>query len=312
MAKKDARRGSRRTATARFDMPFVVPNPLLANAAAGIDRPRLRGSRYSYRIDVTVLDTPDHRLLRSGVLLAHRTSDGNSDWYLNAHDWTPLLPEELSVPASGPLGDEVPPAEQVPARLAHLVRPFQRSATLEPVAVVTLERSTYAIRSTPTEGGLVVATLRDDRFTIRRAGVAIGRVREVTLRPMSVISSEQRAHLVKSLVAAGGTQVEQFPDLRGRLGAPATGLTDFPEPRPWREDMPLEEFVAKVFAARLRAIIAADLELRTGVTDSTFHLTTELRGLSTDVRGLADVLDPQWRQRLDDDLEVLVEKQLSL
>jgi hypothetical protein len=46
----------------------------------------------AYEIAVTLLDAPDHRLIRSGVLLAHRVLDGRGEWYITAPDWQPLLP----------------------------------------------------------------------------------------------------------------------------------------------------------------------------------------------------------------------------
>lgn len=296
MAKKS---NSKKSGDVRFDMPYVVPDPPLANQALGIDRPALRGKDHTYTIDVTVLDTPDHRLVRSGLLLAHRVSDGLGDWYLNAQEWAPLMPEEISMPVDAE-GD-------LPDRLASLVRPFRRLAPLGPVAAVTLERQAYTIRGTVSDGALVLATLRDDRFTIRKGGVVITRVREVTLRPTPAMSAPQRAHVVSLLSAAGGSRVQQFPPLRERLGAPATGLTDLPAPRPWRDDQSLEEFVERTFATRLRAIVGADLELRNESTESTRHLTRELRGLADEVRGFSAVLEPEWRARFEEHLDALVD-----
>ena len=79
-----------------YDMPYGSPAPQLINAELGLDHLVARaGHNAGYDIDLTLLDAPDHRLMRSGVLLAHRVLDGRGEWYLGAPDWVPLLPKEL-------------------------------------------------------------------------------------------------------------------------------------------------------------------------------------------------------------------------
>lgn len=275
----------------RFDVPFALDRPPLTNLDLGIDRFVQRGRDHTYTTDITVLDTFDHRLNRSGVLLAHRVCDGLGDWYLSAQGWESLLPAELSLPVDAE-GD-------LPEQLASLVRPLRRLLPLGPVAAITLERAEYSIRSDL----LVLGTLRDDKFTIRRGGVAIGRVREVTIRPTNQLTRAQREHLVATLLAAGGARVREFPDVRGRIGAPATGLTDFPTPRPAEPTDTLERLVMRVFAARLRAILAADLAARQAdpaPAGHTHDLVDQLGFLDAEVRGLSGVLEPQWRSRFEE------------
>jgi len=109
-----------------FDMPYSAPAPRLISPELGLHNLVVRaGHNAGYTIDVTLLDAPDHRLVRSGVLLAHRVIDGRGEWYLGAPAWAPLLPEERIEPMSH--GD-------LPEDFADLVRPFRRRATLGPVA----------------------------------------------------------------------------------------------------------------------------------------------------------------------------------
>ena len=55
----------------RFEMPFQADTPAVLSESLGITR-LLERQATSHRIDVTVLDAPDARLLRAGVILAHR------------------------------------------------------------------------------------------------------------------------------------------------------------------------------------------------------------------------------------------------
>lgn len=308
MAKRHGRRGGgRKTArTLLFELPFTVPAPHLVEPALGIHRFTRRGRGHSYTVDVTLLDTPDHRLIRSGITLAHRVSDGLGEWYLSAPSWAPLLPDERTVPvdAEGDLPDE----------LAELTRPFRRHGPLGPVAAMTLEREAYLVRGVPGPSAsgddgvtdTLLGSVRDDRITIRRGGVVISRAREVTLEAEPAMDRGQLGHLVTVLQAAGAAPVEEFPPLPERIGAPATGLTDIPHPGHARRAETLDEFCCRLFAGHLRRIIASDLRWRTGRADSPEALLADLRAARQHVRALAGVLDPAWREAVEDHLDVLL------
>ena len=76
-----------------YDMPYSAPAPRMINPDLGLHHLVARvGHNAGYEIAVTLLDAPDHRLIRSGVLLAHRVLDGRGEWYITAPDWQPLLP----------------------------------------------------------------------------------------------------------------------------------------------------------------------------------------------------------------------------
>jgi hypothetical protein len=78
-----------------YDLPYSAPEPRLINRDLGLHNLVARaGHNAAYSIDVTLLDAPDHRLIRSGVLLAHRVLDGRGEWYMTAPDWQPLLPKD--------------------------------------------------------------------------------------------------------------------------------------------------------------------------------------------------------------------------
>ena len=298
-----------------FELPYSLDSPRLTNPLVGIDRVILR-SDASFEMVVTLLDAPDQRLLRSGVMLAHRVVDGLGDWYLDAPNWQPWLPADHSEPL-GAAGD-------LPEDLAELVRPFRRGAALGPVAAVSIVRKSYLFRGAE---DVSLGAVRDESVTIRRNGLITGRFREVTLIPSPAMTGAQRRFLTDSLTMVGGIPVDTFPDLVTKLGAPATGLTDFPEPREWDAKVSLETFVSQVFAARLQDIVRADLALRAselahlvrsaddrGDASGTAAapppgirpLISELEALHQMVASLASVLEPTWRAGLENDLGALI------
>ena len=57
----------------RFEMPWAAAPGRLVNPEIGLCSIALRaGDHAPYEIDVTVLDAPDHRLVRAGVWLSRR------------------------------------------------------------------------------------------------------------------------------------------------------------------------------------------------------------------------------------------------
>ena len=239
-------------------MPYSTPAPRLINPELGLHHLVARaGHNAGYDIDLTLLDAPDHRLVRSGVLLAHRILDGRGEWYLGAPDWVPLLPKELILPMG---------QAELPDELADMIRPFRRRAPLGPVAALRCERREFALRD---DAGTTRALLRDDKVTVRRGGLTTARYREVMLTPVGPgLDPDQASWLDQNLTAAGATPMIRFPRLVRRLGAPATGPSDFPEPAPYNAEAPVSQFVAEHLRPRLRRMLAADLKIRGGEVDA--------------------------------------------
>lgn len=291
-------RAERRAGPVLIDMPFTAEPPRLANPDLGLTRVvALAGRDDSYAADVTLLDVADHRLIRSGVELAHRVIDGRGEWYLRAPNWNSLPPRERIEPFAH--GD-------LPEDLADLVMPFRRRATLGPVAAIAYERSAFELRGPGDQQADHLGRLLDERVTIRRGGVTTVRYREIRLVPGPVpLSDEQSSWLIATLESAGGTVVEEFPTLATRLGTPATGLTDYPEPRPVGPDSIFENFVESIFAGRLRGMIAADMAARTGEVAATARLIESANVLRDTLHALAPTLDPDWLADLEEELDWL-------
>lgn len=280
--------------TLRFEMPFAMSDPILVHPELGIEHAAHRQKR-SFTVDTTLLDTPDHRLLRAGIVLAHRVTGGLGEWYLDAPGWNPWLPTDRAEPL-GAAGD-------LPEEFASLVRPFRRSAALGPVAAVSTERNEWLLLD---DEGETLAKLRDEQITIRRGGLTTARHRELAFDPEEGMTREQRGFVLESVLAIGGTQVDRFPTLVERIGAPATGLTDFRGPSERDDDATLEGFVSWLFARRLDAVMRADLTLRSGQSQDMDLLRTELAEFRGEVRSLAFALEPSWRELVEQELELVL------
>ena len=275
-----------------YDLPYSAAAPRLINPDLGLHNLVARaGHNAAYSIDVTLLDAPDHRLIRSGVLLAHRVLDGRGEWYLTAPDWQPLLPKDRI---------ELMGHADLPEELADLLRPLRRRATLGPVAALTCDRREFALRD---DHGTTLALLRDDKVTVRRGGLTTARYREVMITPVGPgITDEQTAWLDRAFIQSGATYVPKFPRLVTRLGAPATGPTDLPVPEPFDADASFKKFVSQLLALRLRRIVEADLAIRGGDLTAIGRLADEAARLRDELKGLSPVLDAEWVEDVYDEL----------
>ena len=279
-----------------YDMPFSSVEPRLVNPGVGLHNLVARGGHNApYTIDVTLLDAPDHRLIRSGVLLAHRVLDGRGEWFLTAPDWQPLLPKDRI---------ELMGHADLPDDLASLIRPLRRRATLGPVAALNCDRREFALRD---DTGTTLALLRDDKVTVRRGGLTTARYREVMLTPVGPgLTHDQRAAVDRAFRSVGANRVPRFPRLVTRLGAPATGSSDIPLEQALDGALPFRRFVGAVVGNRLREVVRCDLALRAGDGDALGRLSDEAAALRAELSGLSPGLDPAWAEDLVDDLDWLV------
>jgi hypothetical protein len=277
-------------------MPYSATAPKLINPGIGLHNLVARaGHNAAYAIDVTLLDAPDYRLTRSGVLLAHRVLDGRGEWFLTAPEWQPLLPKDRI---------ETMGHTDLPQEFGDLIRPLRRRATLGPVAALRCERREFALRDDQSQ---TLALLRDDKVTVRRGGLTTARYREVMITPIGPgLTEQQAAWLDRAITQAGATAVPRFPRLATRLGAPATGLTDFPLPRSFELDAPFTTFVSQLLGLRLRQIVEADLAIRGGTPEAAEQLAAHAAQLRTELRGLSFVLDTDWVEDLYDELDWII------
>ena len=142
----------------------------------------------------------------------------------------------------------------------------------------------------------------DEKVTINRSGITTSRYRQIEITPTSRLTGQQREFLLSAGAAVGATVVERFPSVRQRIGTPATGLSSFPKPHPIPADATLEELVTAVFTAHLDRIVRAVLDRLASDPDDVGHLNYLLWQFGRDLRGLASVLEPTWRQQTENAL----------
>lgn len=208
------------------------------------------GSRRTLDCDITLLDSPDHRLLRAGVVVAHRVVDGLGEWYMDAPAWSPWLPVSFSV-ALDAAGD-------LPQDFGCLVRTFLRGATLAPVAALSWERTETVLEAADSTE---LALIRDDRISVVQSGVTTSRVRELTITPYRILTDGQREWMSQRILALGGVPVTRHPSVLRRLGPSAGALSDYPR----REHHPgegMQAWLSAQLSQRLREVIEADLAAR--------------------------------------------------
>lgn len=92
MAKK-----RRRMEVLRLEVPYSSEAPQLTSESVGLPRV-MRRPAASLTMDATILDAADGRLLRDGVIVAHRVVGGLGEWYIAAPRWAPSLPDEQAHP----------------------------------------------------------------------------------------------------------------------------------------------------------------------------------------------------------------------
>lgn len=279
-----------------FDMPYSAQVPSPVNREIGLAALVARaGHNAAYDIDVTLLDAADHRLIRTGVLLAHRVLDGRGEWYLGAPDWVPLLPKELILPMG---------QAELPEDLAELIRPFRRGAPLSPVAALRCERREFALRNAD---NVTAALLRDDKVTVRRNGLITARYREVMMTPVGPgIDAAQSNWLRECLTSAGATELDRFPRLVRRLGAPATGPSDLPIAASLTGGT-FGQFLAQVLGGGARGLISADLALTGDAHGAEKQLRATAGELRSRLLGLREVLGTDWVTEAVEDLDWLAE-----
>jgi hypothetical protein len=174
------------------------------------------------------------------------------------------------------------------------------------VAALTCERREFALRD---DRGTTMALLRDDKVTVRRGGLTTARYREVMLTPTGPgLSEEQATHVHQALANAGATQVDRFPRLVTRLGAPATGPTDFPLAESLERDTSFTQFVSHLLGTRLREMLHADLLIRTDDPQGAAALARCTGRLRAELQGLSAVIDVAWLEDLDEELEWIAEQ----
>jgi hypothetical protein len=305
---------------AALELPLEMPAVTLTNPELGLVSLAFGGAAV---LVSTVVDAADARLLRAGGLLvrapALAAADASEDAAPKPDRWELAIPEWLGgatwtataepAPAgpagqngrAGQNGDVVPVRTPVPpAELAENLVPLIRDAQLVELATRSVKRSRWLIRG---EKG-TAAVLVDDTVTLRRHEIAVARYREATIDPVSC-SARALAWLCDALESAGATLLDEPVPLPVRLGAPATGLPDLPDPDVVAPGDPAAIVFAALVRTDARALWTADLAVRTGGAHSVSTLHRAVVDLVSDLRVFGGMLDADVTAEVVNDLDWL-------
>jgi len=305
---------------AALELPLEMPAVTLTNPELGLVSLAFGGAAV---LVSTVVDAADARLLRAGGLLvrapALAAADASEDAAPKPDRWELAIPEWLGgatwtataepAPAgpagqngrAGQNGDAVPVRTPVPpAELAENLVPLIRDAQLVELATRSVKRSRWLIRG---EKG-TAAVLVDDTVTLRRHEIAVARYREATIDPVSC-SARALAWLCDALESAGATLLDEPVPLPVRLGAPATGLPDLPDPDVVAPGDPAAIVFAALVRTDARALWTADLAVRTGGAHSVSTLHRAVVDLVSDLRVFGGMLDADVTAEVVNDLDWL-------
>lgn len=270
----------------RYEMRDLAAAPRFANPDLDLGNPAMVSTKPAV-CDLTVLDTADRRLLRAGIVLAHRSTDGVGEWLMAAPAWAPQLPAEYVEPMT---------SGEVPERIRVLLAPFLRQASLAPVGTQHRTRTTYLIRTSVREP---LGSVIDDVFTVRRDGTLVTRYREVDV-DTGAMSRDQLDWLDDALHSVEAVRVERHLSLPARfrvlIEEPAGEDPDAVRPvapvsgGSVGTDASMAEIVGHFVGEEAHQVLLADLNVRSGRTRKVQPLVRGLRTFAAELPVLAPVL----------------------
>ena len=281
---------------AALELPLVMPSVTLVRPELGLDAIAFGGASVRQS---TIVDAADARLLRTGVVLTRSVdpAGGPAFWELTFPDWLEAPAIRAEQPGGSP-GDPVVDGVDPPHELADRLVPFVRNAPLTDLARMSVKRSRWALKDTAGTSAVLV----DDTVTLRRGEVAVARYREAGVEPVGC-SPQALGWLCDTLESAGATLLEEPVPLPIRLGAPATGLPDLPEPDPIGDDDPAAVLYAALLRADARDLWRSDAAVRLHRRSSLRALHRSLRRLRSDLMAFAAMLDPAAVDEVAADIE---------
>src|SRR5512132_3822442 len=257
-------------------------------APPGFDLPRLGGPKDAYvaepqtarRLQTTYYDTADLRLARWGASLRYRPGEG----------WTVKLPE-------GQAGALLVRAEHVfsgdgrrpPAEAVALVRPFVRTGRLSPVVRMRTLRRPVELRE---PAGSRLAELADDEVQVLDGRRVVTRFRELEVELVEA-AAEQAEPTPKYLRALGGRERTLGPEIvPPELDGGAT----------------VEALLRHDLATSTLRLFRHEAGVRTGDDPEAVHQArVATRRLRSTLRTFSSLLDPEWTDRLRDELKWLAD-----
>lgn len=250
-------------------------------------------TRPALDLDATYIDTPDLRLVRSGVSLRRRTGEGEPTW-------------TLKLPGGGSGAvlrrrefDVVSDATDVPEELAALVTGWVRTAPLGPVIDILSHRERLIILDAE---GREVAEIDDDQVTVVERAAVAATFREIEIELSSTGSEQQLQLLADALVSAGAGAADPMSKVARALGPRALVPSELDGARP-RRDAPLGAVVQAGLRSAAADIVGNDHVIRLDDDLSGLHQARwGVRRLRADLRTFATVFGPVDHGPLRDEL----------
>ncbi|MGH9245631.1 MAG: CHAD domain-containing protein [Acidimicrobiales bacterium] len=271
---------------------FVLPD--LAAATEGL---AVEEVSVADHVD-TYFDTPDLRLIRSGITVRHRQEGPLGVW-------TVKLPagdlrvaggmSRLEVTREGRPG-------RVPAGLVRLVLAHVRTASVRRVARLQTTRRSILLRAAD---GVPAARIDDDTVAAEVPDQPVARFRELEVELDPGTSEELLGRLVDAMRAAGAAPADPTPKLARGLGPAATAPAEL--------DFDADEtptsvgaVVRTALAGSVRRIVDHDPIIRLDLDPEGVHqVRVGTRRLRADLRTFRPVLDREWADGVRDELRWL-------
>jgi CHAD domain-containing protein len=248
--------------------------------------------------DATYYDTPDRRLLRTGLTLRHRSGEGGSPgtWTLKVDDpgadgvvrrrW------EVKVEAT---------AAVVPEPLLRMVAMVRRGVDVGPIARLLTARTVVPLEL----ADAAVAELAQDTVSVLEAGRVVEQFQETEVECAPGAPDEAIDAVVAALRAAGAEDAPSGTKVERAAGPLATTPPD-PLVPAVDDDTPLRPAVQAVLGEQVRLLLAQiPVVVVDGSVDGVHDARVATRRLRSHLKTLSNLLDPAPRDALWDELKWL-------
>jgi len=273
-------------------------------APAGFDLPRLGGPEDGFlaepqaarRLQTTYYDTADLRLARWGASLRYRPGEGWTVKLPQGQEGALLVRAEHVFPGDG----RRPPAEAVA-----MVRAFVRTGQLSPVVRMRTLRRPVELRE---PGGSRLAELADDDVQVLDGRRITARFRELEVELDEDADDDLLEQVVDRLLEAGAQAAEPTPKYLRALGGRERVLGPEIVPPELDDGATVEALLRHDLASGTLRLFRHEAGVRTGEDPEAVHQArVATRRLRSTLRTFSSLLDPDWTDRLRDELKWLAD-----
>ena len=273
-------------------------------APPGFDLPRLGGPEDGFlaepqtarRLRTTYYDTADLRLARWGASLRYRPGEGWTVKLPEGQDGALLVRAEHVFPGDG----RKPPAEAVA-----LVRAFVRTGQLAPAVRMRTLRRPVELRE---PAGSRLAELADDDVQVLDGRRIVSRFRELEVELDEAADDDLLDQVVERLVEAGAQPDDPTPKYLRALGGRERTLGPEIVPPELDGGASVDALLRHDLATGTLRLFRHEAGVRTGEDPEAVHQArVATRRIRSTLRTFSSLLDPEWTDRLRDELKWLAD-----